>query len=127
MPKKRLLLSSGIVAPRYLLPLLLVGVAFVWLGCRFVLPLASASILPPSAAPAPVAAAVPAPPLLRGAGLPSLFSGNVFNPARVPKTLERVDKEIAAAGLREACKKKGMSRWILCREIGFKYIPGDTA
>ena len=65
--------------------------------------------------------------MLRGAGLPSLFSGNVFNPARVPKTLERVDKEMAAAGLREACKKKGMSRWILCREIGFKYIPGDTA
>ena len=59
--------------------------------------------------------------------MPSLFSGNTFNPARVPGTMERVDPALATAGIKEACKKKGMTRWILCQTLGFKYIPGDTA
>jgi hypothetical protein len=116
--------------PFSLAPLLLFLIVFaLWLGRRIGVPALqqlSVRALPPAPAAA-VDAPAAASPQLRGAGLPSLFSGNTFNPARVPGRLEKVDKDISTAGLREACKKKGMSRWILCREIGFKYIPGDEA
>jgi hypothetical protein len=82
------------------------------------------------AAPAPAPAAPPAAlaaPQLRGAGLPSLFNGNVFEPGKIRKSLEKNDPALASAGIKEACKKKGMTRWILCQNLGFKYIPGDAA
>ncbi len=106
----------------FLTPLLLLAAAALGWALRR---------LPPSSPLAPPGPAVPPPPPpLRGARLPSMFKdgGNGFDPSRIgTRGLEPVDEAANKAGMMAACAKKGMSRWRICQDLGFKYIVGDEA